>query len=339
MIVIAKDGTGNFSTVQEGIDAAAVSGQPETLLIRKGIYHERLAVYPDGLRLIGEDPENTVITGFGCAHDKDSEGNDKGTFLSATVVVTGKGVTFENLTIRNDAGDGRDVGQAVAVYAAGDRGIWRNCRLIAHQDTLFCGPVMPKVLREIHPYTGNAECVPSAGDCPLTHSRQYFEHCYIQGDIDFIFGPYTCWFEQCTLWMNRRGGYYTAANTPEGQPYGLVFNRCRLTGDCEEGAAFLGRPWRKFAQTVFLFCDMDEHVAPGGFADWDTERIVTERYGEYGTAGIRKGQETRHPGQKRMTEEEAARYSIPAVLGGADCWRPDLPPEKNGENADGSAEG
>jgi pectinesterase len=182
--------------------------------------------------------------------------------------------------------------------------------MIAHQDTLFCGPLMPKVVDFIAPRQGRAECVPSVGDSPLTHSRQYFENCWIQGDVDFIFGPYRCWFERCTLFMNERGGFYTAANTNPAQPFGFVFSRCLLTGACEPGQGYLGRPWRKGCATVFLECEMDEHVAPEGFIDWDEERVVTARCGEWRTSGARADQSPRHPSQKRLTDEEAAKVTL-----------------------------
>ena len=324
MYIIAKDGSGDFTSLQQAIDAIPGGGQaPTILLLRMDTYQERVVVNKDNVRIIGEARDRTVITAKGCAKDLNPDGTERGTFLSATFMVTGNNVEVENLTIRNDAGEGRDVGQAVAVYAAGDRGVWRNVRMIAHQDTLFCGPLMKKVVDFIAPRQARAECVESVGDSPLTHSRQYFEDCFIQGDVDFIFGPYRCWFERCTLFMNARGGLYTAANTPEDQPYGLVFHNCRLTGECEEGQAFLGRPWRKFARTVFLNCDMDGHVAPLGFSDWNSEKLVTDRYAEFGTTGIRADQTSRHPSQKRMRAVEAAEYSIQQVIGGWDNWRPD----------------
>ena len=324
MYIVAKDGSGDFTSIQQAIDAIPAGGRtPTILLIRMNEYQERVVVDKDNVRIIGEARDRTIITAKGCALDKDENGNDRGTFLSATFIVMGNNVEVENLTIRNDAGDGRDVGQAVAVYAAGDRGVWRNVRMIAHQDTLFCGPLMQKVINFYGGRRGRAEVVDFVGDCPPTQSRQYFEDCFIQGDVDFIFGPYRYWFERCTLFMNKRGGMYTAANTPEIQPYGLVFHKCRLTGECEKGQGFLGRPWRKFSRTVFLDCDMDEYVAPEGFADWDEIKVVTERYAEYGTIGVRADQSTRHPSQKRMTKEEAIGYTIPEVIGGPDGWRPD----------------
>ena len=322
MYIIAKDGSGDFTSLQAAIDAVPMSSRmPTILLLRMDEYHEKVIVNKDNIRIIGEARDRTVITNSGCAKDLDADGKEKGTFLSYTFLVTGNNVEVENLTIRNDAGDGSLVGQAVAVYAAGDRGVWRNVRMIAHQDTLFCGPTMPKVARDALPRL-IPEGVTSVGDCPLTLNRQYFEDCYIQGDVDFIFGPYRCWFERCTLFMNKRGGLYTAANTPEQSPYGLVFHNCKLTGECAPGQAYLGRPWRAFARTVFLHCEMDEHVSPQGFQDWQGGAPVTERYAEYGTTGARADQSTRHPKQKRMTEADAAAYTIREVIGGYDNWHP-----------------
>ncbi len=327
MVIVARDGSGDYRTIQEAVDAVPDGNRaPVIVLLRMDTYEERVVISKDHIRLVGEARDRTVLTGSACAKDRNPDGTERGTFLSATLVVTGRDVEVENLTIRNDAGDGREVGQAVAVYAAGDRGVWRNCCLIAHQDTLFCGPLMPKVTADIAPRLSRAECVSSVGDCPMTFSRQYFENCLIRGDVDFIFGPYRCWFERCTLFMNERGGWYTAANTPEDQPFGMVFHRCRLTGECGEGEASLGRPWRRFARTVFLHCEMDGHVAPDGFRDWDNWdgiRPVTDRYAEYGTTGARADLSARHPGEKRMTEAEARCVTLPEVIGGTDGWRPD----------------
>lgn len=323
MYIVSKDGKGDFISIQEAIDAVPDRAEePFTLYIKKGIYHERVILNKDYVSLIGEDRDKTIITYSGCAKDLKPDGTERGTFLSFSMIVTGNDVKCENLTIRNDAGDGRIVGQAVAVYAAGDRGTWRNCRLIACQDTLFCGPMMKKVEDDIAPRISRAECVESVGDCPITKSRQYFENCYIQGDVDFIFGPYCCWFEKCTLFMNARGGFYTAANTPEGQNYGMIFHQCSLTGECEPGMAYLGRPWRKHAQTVFLHCDMDACVAPQGFHDWLPDRLVTHLYGEYGTTGERADLSLRHERQKRLSENEAESLKIKTVLSGTDNWYP-----------------
>lgn len=320
---IAKDGSGDFTSVQQAVDTVpAGSRKPTILLLRNGEYRERVVINKDHLRLIGEDRDRCVIVNNACALDKDENDMDRGTFLSWTLLVTGKDVEVENLTVVNDAGDGRKVGQAVAVYAAGDRGVWRGCRFLACQDTLFCGPVMPKVKKFVSPRELNCECVESVGDCPLTFSRQYFENCFIRGDVDFIFGPYRCWFEKCTLMMNARGGFYTAANTPEKQSEGMVFSHCTLTGECGPGKAFLGRPWRAFARTAFLSCDMDEHVAPEGFQDWDEKRVVTYRYAEYSTTGAGSDLKKRNKNERLLEAHEASLYSVSSVLKGADGWDP-----------------
>ena len=322
MLIVSKDGRGDYTGIQDAVDALPESGGQ--ILVRAGEYREKIVVHKDNVLLAGEDRNRTVIAWNGCAKDLYADGTEKGTFLSPTLTTTGHSVTVENLTIRNDAGDGRIVGQAVAVHAAGDRGIWRNCILAAHQDTLFCGPVrLPNVKEALGCRTGSAEQVFRVEDGHLSRSRQYFEHCMIRGDVDFIFGPYRCWFEECTLFMNRRGGWYTAANTHEAQPFGFVFHRCVLTGECEPGAGFLGRPWRKHAATIFLECDMDGHVAPEGFSDWDSERVVTARCGEWRTTGARADQRNRHPAQKRLKDSEAEEITIERVLGGTDGWTPD----------------
>ena len=316
LFTVSQDLRGDFASIQAAIDAA---GEGAEIHIRNGVYRERVVVNKPGLRLVGESAEGVVITHSAHATERNPDGQERGTFLSFTLLTAAPDITIENLTVRNDAGDGRQVGQAVAVYAAGDQGIWRGCRLIACQDTLFCGPLMPKVVDDVAPYACEAECVPSVSDSPLTHSRQFFDGCFIRGDVDYIFGPYRCWFENCTLYMNARGGWYTAANTPETQPWGMVFHRCHLTGECVPGMGYLGRPWRRFARTLFLECDMDESVSPLGFMDWDEIRVVTDRLGEWRTTGPRADQTNRHPMQKRLTDQEAERIHIETVLSG---WNP-----------------
>ena len=118
--------------------------------------------------------------------------------------------------------------------------------------------------------------------------------------------------------MNARGGWYTAANTPEEQPFGMVFHHCMLTGECTPGTGYLGRPWRRFARTLFMACEMDASVSWFGFMDWDEFRVVTDRLGEWRTTGSRADQSVRHPMQKRLTDEEARQVTRAAVLSGWD---------------------
>lgn len=318
--VVALDGSGDFTSLQAAVDALpALLETPATIYLRPGEYREKVVVNRDHVRIVGEDALTTALVYADYARMKDQAGKDIGTFQTYTLLVAGDDVAIENLTVRNDAGPGGLVGQAVAVYAAGDRGVWRNCRLIGHQDTLFCGPVTDQARNMARPRQV-PEGVLSAGDCGDVYGRQFFFQCLIQGDVDFIFGPYRCYFSRCTLYMNARGGMYTAANTPKNAPYGLVFHRCALTGACAPGMAYLGRPWRAFARTVYLSCDMDACVSPQGFMDWDDQRPVTDRLGEYDTRGARAAQDTRQKNQKRLTKDEAALYTIRRVLDG---WQPE----------------
>ena len=305
---------GMFPTLQEAIDRIAEDHrEPVRVVLEPGVYREKVVVNKDFVEIVGYGAE---VVWDDYALQLLPDGTTKNTFLTATMLVTGADVTLRGLTVRNDAGDGRKVGQAVALYAAGDRFACFECRFVAAQDTLYTGPVLWK----LHHHTSRVIPlgVENVADRPDTDARQYYHRCFIQGDVDFIFGPYRCWFEECTLYANARGGYYTAANTQMDQPYGLVFHRCRLTGECEKGEMYLGRPWREGAATAFLECEMGECVHPAGFCDWESPfRAVTRRLCEYGTYGVDTSARNQAAGW--LTPEEAKEYTMEKVLNG---WKP-----------------
>ena len=324
MMVVAKDGSGQFTTIQQAVNAApVVQGEQTVIMVRNGVYDEKVVVNKPNLRIIGESRENTIITHSDYAKMLFEDGTEQGTFCTYTLLVCADNVTVENLTVRNDAGPGKVVGQAVAVYASGDRGVFRSCDIIAHQDTLFCGPVSEKTARVSAPYDiGRTD---SPGDCGDLRRRVYFEDCFIRGEIDFIFGSYRCWFERCTLFCNDRGakinGYYTAANTSWEQPFGFVFNECLLDGDAADGTVFLGRPWRGGAYTMFINCTMKACVHSSGWQDWG-DKPVTRRCGEYGSRGPGADLSARHRGSALLSKAEAEKITLDAVIGGADGWDP-----------------
>ncbi len=309
-----------FSTLQAAIDSIpAENTEPTTIHILPGVYREKVILNKSNVTLLAEPGAHLVFGDY--ALNPLPDGTTRNTFLTPTLLITGDDVTLLGLTVENDAGDGRKVGQAVAVYAAGDRQRFINCRFLAAQDTLFCGPVLHKLHHFVKPHEIPFG-VEGVADRPPVDARLYFENCFIRGDVDFIFGPYRCWFENCTLYANARGGYYTAANTPEGQPFGFVFHRCTLTGECAQGSIYLGRPWREHAATAFISCQMDACVHPEGFTDWliigQPNRPVTKRYCEYGSFGEGADPAKRHPGMKLLTGEEAAAYTLANVLPGWD---------------------
>lgn len=319
-LTVSKNGIG-FASLQAAIDSIPANRTEETVIrIQNGTYREKVILNKSNITLLGEEGAHLVYDDY--ALNPLPDGTTRNTFLTPTLLITGDKVTLRGLTVENDAGDGRKVGQAVAVYAAGDRCRFFDCRLLAAQDTLFCGPVLNKLHHFVKPYEIPFG-VEGVADRPPVDARLYFENCYIRGDVDFIFGPYRCWFENCTLHCNARGGYYTAANTPEGQPFGFVFHRCKLTGDCGQGAVYLGRPWREHAATAFLSCQMDACVHPEGFTDWlitgQPNRPVTKRYCEYGSNGAGADTTQRNPGMKLLSAAEAAEYTLQNVLPG---WEP-----------------
>src|SRR5215471_21076987 len=270
------------------VDAAA----PHSVIhIKPGTYKERVVVAPDKrfLTFRGDDAATTIITFDRHAGLPGADGKPINTFDTPTVFIqaddfTAERITFENTSARQ--------GQAVALTIMGDRGVFRDCRFLGYQDTLLA----------------------QAG-------RQYFDRCYIAGATDFIFGGSAAWFEDCTIHATANG-YLTAANTTKDQRHGYVFHKCKITG-AEGVRTFLGRPWRPWAATVFLDNEMSEAVRPEGWNNWnDPSREKTVRYAEYRSTGPGANAAARVPWARKLTDAEAASYTVANVLGGLDGWDP-----------------
>jgi pectinesterase len=292
---VARDGSGDYRTVQDAINAA-----PQTLsasnrwviFIKAGAYREMVYVQHEKrfVTLVGEDPLRTVITYDLNANQTGFDGKPIGTFRTPSVVIDADDFTAENLTFENSAGP---VGQAVAVRVDGDRVIFRNCRFLGWQDTLL-----------------------------VNRGRHYFEDSLISGHVDFIFGAGTTFFERCRIHV-WRNGYITAASTPADQRYGLIFNHSTITGESSEVQTYLGRPWRDFAQVTFLNTEMSAVVRPVGWNNWNQpDRERTSRYSEYGSTGPGAKPSERAPWAKPITANEAGAITITSVLGGSDKWDP-----------------
>jgi len=290
--VVAKDGSGNFKTVQEAINAVPDFRKKETrILIKNGIYKEKLVLAESKqfVTFIGESLDKTVITYDDYAQKKNIFGEEKGTSGSSGFYIYGHNFSAENITFQNTAGP---VGQAVAVFVSGDRVQFRNCRFLGFQDTL---------------YTYGRE------------SRQYYKNCYIEGTVDFIFGSSTAVFDSCIIY-GKKGGYFTAASTPENKKFGYVFLNCRLTGSAPSGSFLLGRPWRPFAKTVYINCKMDNIVNPLGWDNWgNTANEKTAFYAEYKSTGEGASNTKRLPWSHQLTDEEASQYTLKNILGD---WEP-----------------
>ncbi|GAC1586632.1 MAG: hypothetical protein NVS3B25_01890 [Hymenobacter sp.] len=293
--VVAQDGSGQFRTVQEAFNAVPdFRKKVTTIFIRKGTYKEKLilAGSKNLVKLIGEDRDKTILTYDDYNQKKNLFGEDKGTSGSASCYLYGGDFAAENLTFQNSSGP---VGQAVALWVASDKAVFVNCRFLGFQDTLYT-----------YGYG----------------SRQYYQNCYIEGTVDFIFGSSTAWFEECTIFC-KKGGFVTAASTPDTTRFGYVFHRCRITGDAPSGSFGLGRPWRPYAKTVYLDCELGPMIRPEGWDPWDKEsNKKTAYYAEYQSHGPGDAPRQRAPWAHQLTEAEARQYTLPTVLHG---WNPIKP--------------
>ncbi|HWB92399.1 MAG TPA: pectinesterase family protein [Puia sp.] len=291
---VAQDGTGNFRTIQEAVNAVRdLSQQRVTIYIRNGVYHEKLVIpsWKTMIALVGQSRDSTIITyddysGKPAPGGRDAFGKEKmTTYTSYTVLVQGDDFSAENLTIRNTAGR---VGQAVALHVEGDRCVIRNCNLLGNQDTLYAG---------------------------TEGSRQLYKNCFIEGTTDFIFGEATVVFDSCVM-KSLINSYITAAATRPGHAFGFVFLDCRLIADTGVKHVLLGRPWRPYAHVVYIRTEMGAQIAPVGWDNWrNPENEKTAYYAEYDSRGPGAAPGKRAGWSRQLTAKEARKYTVENVLG------------------------
>ncbi len=286
--VVASDGSGDFRTVQEAINAVPDFRKNETrIFIKKGTYKEKLilAGSKTNVVFIGEDRDQTILTYDDFASKKNRFGEEVGTTGSTSFFVFGDGFRAENITFENSSGP---VGQAVAVRVDGDIVTFINCLFLGFQDTLY--PHGEK-------------------------SRQYYRNCVIEGTVDFIFGWSTAVFERCTI-VCKDHGYITAPSTNEGTPFGFVFLDCKITGTAPEGSFYLGRPWRPFGKSAFLRCEMGGMIKPEGWNNWGkTDNEKTAFFAEYKNTGAGSSTVKRVGWSHLLTDMEAKEYTPEKILG------------------------
>ncbi len=291
-ITVAQDGSGDYFTVQDAINAAPdyIKQDEVTIHIRPGVYKEKVTIpaSKEKLHLIGDDPLTTIITWDDYAKKIGPTGYEMGTSATSTVFLYANDFLAENLTIENTSGEGKEIGQACAITVDADRVAFINCRFIANQDTIYT--------------YGKDE-------------RQYFRNCWIEGTTDFIFGYSTAWFEDCTI-LSKKDSYITAASTVEDQEYGYVFNNCRLIAADGVTQVYLGRPWRSYAKTVYINCEMGSHILKAGWHNWNKPYAEkTAFYAEYGSTG--EGAATakeRASWSHQLKESDLKDYTVKKVL-------------------------
>lgn len=284
-IVVAKDGSGDYLSVQDAINnSKSFPYDRITIFIKNGVYYEKVKIHEwnSNILLIGESKENTIIT-FDDYFNKINLGRNS-TFYTYTVLVEANNIVIKNLTIENASGD---VGQAVALSVFSDEIAIINCKLLGHQDTLYASG----------------------------KGKQYYKDCYIEGTTDFIFGSATAFFENCTI-HSKKDSYITAASTPQNAKFGYVFKDCTLTADNAVKQVYLGRPWRIYAQTVFVNCNLGRHILPKGWHNWSkSEAEKTMFYAEYKNYGEGFKPNYRVSWSHQLKKQQAKMYTLKNVLG------------------------
>ncbi|WP_140484943.1 pectinesterase family protein [Flavobacterium sp. GSA192] len=281
--VVAKDGSGDYKYIQDAIDAMRKFPlAPITLYIKNGVYNEKIELSANNtdVTFIGESVDKTIIT------YNDYSGRGKmGTFNSYTAKISGNRFKAENITFENSAGR---VGQAVALYVDADKAVFKNCKFLGNQDTIYHG-----------------------GE----YSRQFFVDCHIEGTTDFIFGPATAVFKNCTI-LCKANSYITAPNTPKDKEFGFVFMDCKVSVTSEVDKMYLGRPWRAWAKSVFIKCELPKQIAPAAWDNWgNVENEKTAFFAEYECSGEGFKPKERASWTHQLKKAEAERYTLKTILG------------------------
>ena len=286
-LTVAADGSGNFKTIQEAIDKVpAINAKRLVIAIKPGIYKEQIRIPANKpfISFVGTDAMKTVLT-FSLSN------KDAGSTSAAyATYIGGHDFYAENITFENSFGAGS---QAVAVLVEADRAVFRHCRFLAWQDTLYA-----------------------------KNGRQFYIDCYIEGHVDFIFGQAAAVFENCEI-HSKGDGYLTAPmRFAASEPAGFVFNKCRLTAENTKAGVYLGRPWRDYGRTVYLNTEMGEHIRPEGWNHWLPEREKTAYLAEYKSTGKGANPAARVSWSHQLTDTEAAMFSTENFLKGKDGWNP-----------------
>ena len=309
-------GNADFSSLSEAAFFLKGSKISTKLVLAPTAYNESVVFECSNLIVTGEtdDPADTVIVDSHYAKELHPQGFTRGTFWTAVVRTDGNNITFRNLTITNAAGNGKKVGQAIALYADGCGILVENCRLIGHQDTLFTAP-FPDLNKH-----GRNEGFGPKNDMPRDPSVQIYRRCFIEGDVDFIFGGATALFEECTIYSHDAvaeldpddktscRGYICAPCTVPSLKYGYLFIGCRMVSNCPDHTVYLGRPWRPYGRAVFINCITDEHICEDLFNDWDN---IANRETSYFAVSEDMAPEEKIPGSfYHVMKNDAAREYI-----------------------------
>jgi pectinesterase len=298
------EGTTEFPTIQMALDHhpfpdIGPDGMPGRVFIEiaPGVYHERVNVTQNhpNITLIGmgKSPEDVVITNSLNAKQAG------GTFFTETVEINGPGFEADNLTFENTAGN---TGQAVAIVVRADRSIFKHCRFLGHQDTLFAD-----------------------------YGRQYYVDSYIEGGVDFIFGNATAVFDHSEIHANAPGYLTAQSRTSPDQTTGYVIIDSKVTSGIDHTsessigqarqAISLGRPWRPYSRVVYLNTWLPAELLPQGWSLWGKNPEEPKAYyAEFDSTGLGARPSDRVAWSHQLDAATAAQFHPEIFLAGSDHW-------------------
>lgn len=268
----------------------------DILFFKKGTYHLKLNFKANNLTICGEDKLNTIIINDDHYHKIMPDYNECNTFRTYTMQIVGDNCKLENITIYNSA-TSKIYGQAVALAVYGNHFIANNCIIKGEQDTLFTGP-LPADLQIRYKDFLEKDIL------NIKYSKQEYNNCTIIGDVDFIFGCATAYFNKCDIIGVNDHGFFTAPSHAEDLEYGYLFNNCNFKTTDINSKFFLSRPWRDYGLAYFINCNYDNGILEDGFNKWnDSNRDKTCRFYEYNKTNYK-----RIYFAKKLNENEAINY-------------------------------
>lgn len=289
-----------YVTNRESIASAIEQAEKGDIIkIGEGIYSEKIKITKSGITLQGEG--NVIIQNKDWSPKTHRDNKEYNTFRTYTVMVTGANVTIENITIKNLSVPSSKYGQAVALHVLGDNFSLINSKLISAQDTLFCGPLPPNLQQKYVGFLEDDELTP-------VYSRQYYKGCYIEGDVDFIFGGGCAIFDECHFHsIAEKYGFYFAPSHNMDQPFGFTVINSKFSAITKK-SMFLARPWRDYGKVSIINSIIEDDIlVPDGFNKWNnTNRDKTARFEFY---NITANTSDFVPWAKALTRDEAARYN------------------------------
>ncbi|WP_348268405.1 pectinesterase family protein [Edaphobacter paludis] len=299
------EGTTEFPTIQMAMDhhpfaGPGKDGRPARVYIEiaPGTYHERVIVTQNHSNItfigMGKSPEDVIITNSLNAKQAG------GTFFTETIEINGPGFEADNITFENTAGN---TGQAVAVANRSDRSIFKHCRFLGHQDTLFAD-----------------------------YGSQYYVDSYIEGGVDFIFGNATAVFDHTELHANGPGFLTAQSRTSADQTTGYVILNSKVTSGLDpsiQGGIGLGRPWRPYSRVVYIKTELPSDINPAGWNNWGkTSNEQTAFYAESNSTGPGANPAARVPWSHQLTSAQTKQFLPANFLSGKDRWNPEADAKK-----------